>query len=214
MYLDYATINEDAYVASEGSISKMKGGVAMPFPQKLHKILDQGLHAEIISWAPHGRCLLFHKPKLFVEIVLPKYFDTTKMTSFKRQLNLYGFTRLLSDGIDKGGYYHEKFLRSKSELCKLIKRTPCKGWSELSPCLDSQHEPSFYSMFYLPEIRRASDHNSSASDCRPSHSLGSSSSKKTSEISPTLYIFHVDPASPVHVTGFDCKTRSFISEFF
>ena len=209
MYLDYATIDEDAYVASETSVTKMKGGVAMPFPQKLHNILDQGLHAEIISWAPHGRCLLFHKPKLFVETVLPKYFDTTKMTSFTRQLNLYGFVRLLSNGIDKGGYYHEKFLRSKSKLCKLIKRTPLKGSSELSPCPDSQHEPRFYSMLYLPEISRASDHNSSASVCRPSHdSLRSSSS------SPTLYIFYEDPASPVHITGFECKTKAFISEFF
>ena len=110
------------------------------------------MHADIISWAPHGRCFLIHQPKLFVQVILPNYFLFTKKTSFTRQLNLYGFVRLLSNGPDKGGrYYHEKFLRSKSELCKLIKRIPLKG-SKHSLCQDSQQEPKFYSMPYLPKI--------------------------------------------------------------
>ncbi|GFH55364.1 hypothetical protein CTEN210_11840 [Chaetoceros tenuissimus] len=150
-YTDYATIDEDAYVASNGPFNKMKGGVATPFPQKLHKILDEGIHSDIISWAPHGRCFLIHQPKLFVEIVLPNFFHSTKKTSFTRQLNLYGFVRLLSKGPDKGGYYHEKFLRSKSKLCKLIKRMPLKG-SEHSLHVDSEQEPKFYSMPYLPKL--------------------------------------------------------------
>lgn len=54
---------------------RRKGGVSIPFPVKLHAVLDQveadGL-AHIISWQPHGRCFVIHKPKEFVDHVMPK----------------------------------------------------------------------------------------------------------------------------------------------
>ena len=175
-YTDYANIDEDAYVASNGPINKMRGGVATLFPQKLHKLIDQGLHADIISWAPHGRCFLIHQPKLFVQVVLPHFFNATKKTSFTRQLNLYGFVRLLSNGPDKGGYYHEKFLRSKSKLCKMIKRIPKKG-SEHTLFPDSKQEPKFHSMPYLPIV----------STCRE-HSLVSDSEQQEPKLKSMSYV--------------------------
>lgn len=51
-----------------------RGGVVEPFPQRLYKMLseaDQGF-AHIVSWSPHGRCFIVHKPKEFVAEVLPK----------------------------------------------------------------------------------------------------------------------------------------------
>lgn len=93
----------------EESGRRRRGGVAVAFPLKLHAVLDQveadGL-ANVISWMPHGRCFVVHKPKEFVDHVMPKYFRQTKLTSFQRQLNLYGFSRL-TRGPDAGGYYHE-----------------------------------------------------------------------------------------------------------
>lgn len=70
---------------------RRRGGVSVAFPMKLHAMLDQiekdGL-GHIISWQPHGRCFVVHKPKQFVEDVLQQYFKQSKMTSFQRQLNL------------------------------------------------------------------------------------------------------------------------------
>jgi hypothetical protein len=43
------------------------------------------------------------------------------MTSFQRQLNLYGFRRRLR-GEDKGAYYHQDFLRNLRNRCLTIKR--------------------------------------------------------------------------------------------
>jgi len=73
-----------------------RGGVTTPFPLKLHEMLDSvdaDGYSHIVSWQPHGRCFVVHKPKEFVEL-LPNYFKLSKLPSFQRQLNLYGFQRL------------------------------------------------------------------------------------------------------------------------
>jgi len=127
--------------------SKRRGGVSMSFPIKLHAILDQveedGL-SHVISWQPHGRCFLIHKPKEFTDYVMPKYFRQSKLTSFQRQLNLYGFSRL-TIGKDNGGYYHELFLRGKVFLAKTMCRTKIKG-TKYKAASSPDQEPDFYTM--------------------------------------------------------------------
>ena len=53
---------------------------------------------------------------------MPSYFRQSKLTSFQRQLNLYGFSRITT-GQDRGGYYHELFLRHRLFLCQSMVRT-------------------------------------------------------------------------------------------
>lgn len=54
---------------------RRRGGVAVAFPLKLHSVLEQvemdGL-AHVVSWQPHGRCFVVHKPQEFVDHVMPK----------------------------------------------------------------------------------------------------------------------------------------------
>lgn len=121
-----------------------RGGVATPFPIKLYQLLESNEHSAIISWQPHGRCFIMHKPKEFLEQVMPRYFRQSKITSFQRQLNLYGFHRLTS-GPDKGGYYHERFLRGKPEYCKSMLRVRIKGKGSKTPS-NPAVEPNFYKM--------------------------------------------------------------------
>lgn len=126
---------------------KAKGGVTNPFPNKLYKMLNDvekcGLE-HIVSWAPHGRCFLVHKSDEFVDKILPKYFSQSKIGSFQRQLNLYSFTRL-TQGPDRGGYYHELFLRGKTHLCDKMQRTKVKG-TKIRGCSNPDSEPNFYLM--------------------------------------------------------------------
>jgi hypothetical protein len=127
--------------------SRKRGGVSISFPMKLHAFLEQvvsdGL-GHIVSWQFHGRCFVIHKPKEFADFVMPQYFRQTKLTSFQRQLNLYGFCRL-TRGNDSGGYYHELFLRGKPSLTKRMQRTKVKG-TKFKAASSPDQEPDFYVM--------------------------------------------------------------------
>eukprot|EP00978_Attheya_sp_CCMP212_P003756 scaffold7967_cov58-Attheya_sp.AAC.1 len=126
---------------------KARGGVTTPFPIRLHMMLDkieEDGFAHVVSWQPHGRCFIVHKQTQFLEHVMPTYFNQSKFASFQRQLNLYGFSRL-TFGEDRGGYYHELFLRGKSFLCHLIQRKKVKG-TGVRPASNPESEPNLYKM--------------------------------------------------------------------
>lgn len=94
------------------------------FPEKLHRLLleveIEGL-SDIISFTSDGRAFQIHKPKQFFDKIVPRYFNQSHLSSFKRQLNLYAF-EAFSSGPLKGAYYHEDFQKLRPELCKLIHR--------------------------------------------------------------------------------------------
>jgi len=106
--------------------------------------MEKNETSHIVNWQPHGRCFVVHKPKEFVEEIMPGFFRQTKMTSFQRQLNLYGFARLTT-GPDRGGYYHELFIRGRMDLCKSMIRTRVKGNGSKAASSPST-EPNFYAM--------------------------------------------------------------------
>jgi len=172
-YHDHANDKEEDYRSLEGSAStahkaggkaiavdseygeeyralRARGGVTIPFPLKLHHMLDtidNDGYGDVASWQPHGRAFLVHKPSEFVSTVMPKYFKQTKLTSFQRQLNLYGFRRL-TKGPDTGAYYHELFLRGRPFLCHKMTRTKIKG-TGFKAASSPETEPDFYHMPYV-----------------------------------------------------------------
>jgi HSF-type DNA-binding len=64
------------------------------------------------------------RPSIYYPI--GRYFKQTKLTSFQRQMNLYGFQKV-SSGVDKGCFYHPLFLRGRPDLCRIMLRTKVKG---------------------------------------------------------------------------------------
>lgn len=141
-YHDHALDNPADYEEEH----PVRGGVTTPFPLKLHDMLYATSAAgmeDVVSWQPHGRCFIVHKPKEFVAM-LPEYFKLSKLASFQRQLNLYGFQRL-TRGRDRGGYYHELFLRDRVFLSHSIQRIKVKGTGVRARSNPDQ-EPDFWAM--------------------------------------------------------------------
>jgi len=139
-----------------GSSSKQKSIArtlqSPTFPLKLHMILDKIEESDsdmknAISWLPHGRAFHVRNGDIFKREILAKYFKNCKMSSFNRQINLYGFARL-STGYDTGSYYHEYFLRGRAFLTKNIVRTKVKG-TKIRPTSAPKDEPNFYAMAHV-----------------------------------------------------------------
>lgn len=136
------------------SLPKKNNNARLPskeqFPLKLHRLLDivknNGFDG-IISWQIHGRAFKIHKAIEFTHAIMPFYFRQTKLASFRRQLNIYGFLRI-TQGIDKGAYYHEYFLRGRYFLAERILRQKLKG-TMVRSTLCPESEPDFYSMPYV-----------------------------------------------------------------
>jgi len=127
--------------------TETKGKPSPLFPLKLYMILDEverKCKGNVINWLPHGRAFHIRNNDLFARQILPEYFKNCKISSFYRQLNLYGFVRLTA-GFDTGAYYHEYFLRGKPFLTRNIIRTKVKG-TKIRAASSPEDEPDFYSM--------------------------------------------------------------------
>lgn len=95
-----------------------------PFPLKLYRILheaERNGQSDIVSFFPHGRAFAVHKSKEFIRDIMPKYFAAGRMNTFLKQLNLYAFRRI-TEGPEKGGYFHPLFVHGKRHQCKEIRR--------------------------------------------------------------------------------------------
>uniref|UniRef100_A0A7S1UYS0 HSF-type DNA-binding domain-containing protein n=1 Tax=Grammatophora oceanica TaxID=210454 RepID=A0A7S1UYS0_9STRA len=152
-YFDASTLEDPDPIALANR--RTRGGVTEPFPEKLHRMLrdaEKNGQTDIICWFPHGRAFAIKSTGRFVAEIMPKYFKQSRLSSFQRQLNLYGFTRINS-GPDAGGYYHELFLAKRPALCVHIKRV---GVPQATPrrrgvkAHDATKTPDFYSM---PKVR-------------------------------------------------------------
>lgn len=73
-----------------------KRGVPQQFPRRLYEMLESEAklantdpdHQDIIAWSDSGKAFRIVNVTLFASHVLPKYFRTSKFSSFQRNLNL------------------------------------------------------------------------------------------------------------------------------
>jgi hypothetical protein len=120
----------------------MRGGVIEPFPEKLHRLLvevEAAGRADVISFVANGRAFMIHKPDRFFKEIVPKYFRQSQFSSFKRQLNLYGF-EWINSGPYRGGYFHQSFLKDQPELCRKMRRIAVKTPTSDTPLLPDLQE--------------------------------------------------------------------------
>lgn len=153
-YFDASTLEDPNPIIVANK--RARGGVSEPFPEKLYRMLTDAAiqgHEDILSFHPHGRSFGIHNPERFAKIVMPQYFRQSRLSSFHRQLNLYGFARI-NTGPDAGGYYHELFLRGRPFLGAHVQRVgvPQAGVPRRRgvKAHNASVDPDFYS---FPDIR-------------------------------------------------------------
>ena len=147
-FVDYAKVP----AATQEKPSKNRGGVGTHFPTLLHLVLtraEKDGYDHICAWQSHGRGFAVFNRDKFVAVVMPNYFRQSQYASFQRQLNLYGFRRLSQKSSESGAYYHEKFLRTRADLCQEILRAKEKDMRAIKA---SQEEPDFGKMPPMPPI--------------------------------------------------------------
>lgn len=119
---------------------------------------------DVVGFCPHGRSFIIRKPDRFVRDILPNYFRQSHISSFLRQLNLYGFTRI-SSGTDEGSYYHELFLKGRPALCAYMRRVGVSSGQTSDPsgrCVKGPArgvtlaDPDFYCMAPISHPKKAS----------------------------------------------------------
>lgn len=115
------------------------------FPLKVHAILEQGY--KCICWCGPNCFRLVDKRGL-VEEVLPKFFKHEKLSSFTRQLNIYGFHKI-REGPLKGTYTHEDFMRGDIERISSILRTKRSGPREVMKVRESRNASVIYSSMMM-----------------------------------------------------------------
>ncbi|XP_034949778.1 heat shock factor protein 5-like [Chelonus insularis] len=102
------------------------------FPQKLWKIVNE-CKTGAIQWSLNGATILLDYKKFHAEYLTPPYsvFKTNNITSFIRQLNLYGFRKVTSHNRDPlcnlrnpdiHEFIHSNFHRDRMDLLSKVYR--------------------------------------------------------------------------------------------
>ncbi|XP_052439759.1 heat shock factor protein 1 isoform X2 [Carassius gibelio] len=116
---------------SVGPGGVMVSGSNVPaFLTKLWTLVEDPDTDPLICWSPSGNSFHVFDQGRFSKDVLPKYFKHNNMASFVRQLNMYGFRKVVH--IEQGGlvkpekddteFQHPYFIRGQEHLLENIKR--------------------------------------------------------------------------------------------
>ncbi|PWA27307.1 hypothetical protein CCH79_00020001 [Gambusia affinis] len=108
----------------------VSGGNVPAFLTKLWTLVEDPETDPLICWSPSGTSFHVFDQCRFSKEVLPKFFKHNNMASFIRQLNMYGFRKVVH--IEQGGlvkpekddteFQHPFFVRGQEHLLEHIKR--------------------------------------------------------------------------------------------
>ncbi|XP_028967690.1 heat shock factor protein [Galendromus occidentalis] len=114
---------------STSASAESSGNNVPAFLSKLWRLVEDPKYDQTISWSDSGQSFIIHDQTQFARDVLPLYFKHNNMASFIRQLNMYGFRKVVN--VDSGGlkgykedieFYHNSFIRGQEAALEYIKR--------------------------------------------------------------------------------------------
>ncbi|ERM93477.1 hypothetical protein AMTRI_Chr04g247520 [Amborella trichopoda] len=94
--------------------------VPAPFLSKTYQLVDDPATDEVVSWNEEGSTFVVWRPAEFARDLLPNYFKHNNFSSFVRQLNTYGFRKIVPD---RWEFSNDFFRRGeKALLCEIHRR--------------------------------------------------------------------------------------------
>ncbi|KAL1803971.1 hypothetical protein ACET3Z_032618 [Daucus carota] len=109
----------EASSAVPQAMEGLQGTSPPPFLSKICDIVDDSNTNHIVSWGKDNNSFVVWDPDAFALQLLPKYFKHSKLSSFIRQLNTYGFRKVDPDKLE---FASEWFLRGQRHLLKQVRR--------------------------------------------------------------------------------------------
>ncbi|MCL7021715.1 hypothetical protein MKW94_001401 [Papaver nudicaule] len=94
--------------------------VPAPFLTKTYELVDDPATDHVISWAEDNTTFVVWRPPEFARDLLPNFFKHNNFSSFVRQLNTYGFRKIVPDRWEFGNEFFRK--GEKHLLCEIHRR--------------------------------------------------------------------------------------------
>ncbi|KAJ0099181.1 hypothetical protein Patl1_20095 [Pistacia atlantica] len=101
------------------TVGDSQRSIPTPFLTKTYHLVDDHSLDDVISWNDDGSSFVVWNPTVFARDLLPKCFKHNNFSSFVRQLNTYGFKKVVPD---RWEFTNEYFRRGEKQLLREIQR--------------------------------------------------------------------------------------------